>query len=98
MQLVSENAARWDGFRAVSGPLTSETSESVALIATEEDYCGTFSYSRNQERPSAACAWFGGNRGLLSHDASSVLSTSTLRSHTVPGPSTTTLSLMRSGF
>jgi hypothetical protein len=40
----------------------------------------------------------GGNRALLPHDASGVLSSSRLRSHTLPCPSTTTLSLMRSGF
>jgi hypothetical protein len=35
---------------------------------------------------------------VVPHDASGVLSSSTLRSHTVPGPATTRLSLMRSGF
>jgi hypothetical protein len=34
--LISDDGSRRDGFRAVSGPLTSETGEIVALIVTEE--------------------------------------------------------------
>ena len=38
VRLVAEDGSRRDDFRAVSGPLTSDTGAIVALIVTEQEY------------------------------------------------------------
>ncbi len=38
VELVTEDGATRNGFRAISGPLTSKTGEAVVRVATEEEY------------------------------------------------------------
>ena len=38
MLLLSEDGSRIEGFRAVSGPLTTDTGEIIIRVATEEEY------------------------------------------------------------
>ena len=54
--------------------------------------------SRNAREPEPRQWGSGTTAPLLPHDAIGVLSSSTLRTHTLPCPTTTTLSLIRSGF
>ena len=51
--LLSEDGSRIEGFRAVSGPLTTETGEIIIRVATEEE----FSDSTKEGRRAVSMAW-----------------------------------------
>ena len=53
MGLVGEDGSRRDGFRAVSGPLTSSTGAIVALIVTEQEYRD----AKRERRRAAGIPW-----------------------------------------
>jgi hypothetical protein len=51
--LMSEDGSRIEGFRAVSGPLTTETGEIIIRVAIEEEYRD----SRREGRRAVSMAW-----------------------------------------
>ncbi len=51
--LMSEDGSRIEGFRAVSGPLTTETGEIIIRVAIEEEYRN----SRREGRRAVSMAW-----------------------------------------
>jgi hypothetical protein len=51
--LTSEDGSRIEGFRAVSGPLSSETGEIIIRVAIEEEY----KESRREGRRAVSMAW-----------------------------------------
>jgi hypothetical protein len=51
--LISEDGSRIEGFRAVSGPLTTETGEVIIRVAIEEEYID----STKEGRRAVSMAW-----------------------------------------
>ncbi len=51
--LLSEDGSRIEGFRAVSGPLTTETGEIIIRVAIEEEY----RTSTREGRSAVSMAW-----------------------------------------
>lgn len=51
--LLSEDGSRIEGFRAVTGPLTAETGQTIIRVATEEEYRES---TREGRRP-VSMAW-----------------------------------------
>ena len=53
VRLLNEDGSHIDGFRAVSGPLTTEAGGIVIRVATEEEY----RESRREGRSAVSMAW-----------------------------------------
>ncbi len=53
VELVAENGSRLKGFRAVSGPLTTEAGGIVIRVATEQEY----QESKREGRGAVSMAW-----------------------------------------
>jgi hypothetical protein len=51
--LLSEDGSRIEGFRAVSGPMSTETGEIIVRVATEQEYKD----SRREGRRAVSMAW-----------------------------------------
>jgi hypothetical protein len=51
--LLSEDGSRIEGFRAVSGPLTTDTGQIIIRVATEEEYGD----STKEGRRAVSMAW-----------------------------------------
>lgn len=51
--LITDNGSTRNGFRAVSGPLTSKTGEAVVRVATEDEY----REAGSEGRPPVGLTW-----------------------------------------